>query len=87
MSCSDRAHRDNFSPASMVLSEETRSQIISWSIKRTTPRFSTFGCGLTEGWVQPPMFHTEEGDLHAVATMKEGLLHQGTNGGNEAGTK
>jgi tRNA A-37 threonylcarbamoyl transferase component Bud32 len=31
------------------------------------------GGGLTEGWVEPSMFHTEERDLHALAKMKEGL--------------
>ncbi|KAK3299654.1 uncharacterized protein B0H64DRAFT_317228 [Chaetomium fimeti] len=46
-----------------------------------------FGGGITEGWVEPSMFHTKEGDLHAVAKMKEGLLDQGTNGGNKTGTK
>lgn len=33
-----------------------------------------FGGGLTDGWVEPSVFHTEEGSLRAAAKMKEGLV-------------
>lgn len=32
-----------------------------------------FGGGGTEGWMEPSMFQTKEGDLHAVAKMKDML--------------
>ncbi|KAH6637290.1 hypothetical protein F5144DRAFT_620316 [Chaetomium tenue] len=47
-----------------------------------------FGGQLTlEGWMDPSLMETKEGDLAAVAKMKEGLLDERANGGNKAGTK